>query len=61
MKMGIKVVIVIIAIWLSSALAISVGLYCTHDIRCLFFLLVPALMKIRIIDKKEVEDGNDGN
>lgn len=59
--MGIKVVIVIIAIWLSSALAISVGLYYTHDIRCLLFLLIPALMKIRIINKKVVEDGNDDN
>ena len=44
--MGIKVVIVIIAIWLLSVLAISVGLYYTHDIRCLFFLLIPALMKV---------------
>lgn len=49
MKMGIKVVIVIVAIWLSSALAISVGLYCTHDIRCLFFLLIPALMRVNIV------------
>ena len=48
-----KGVMAIIAIWLSSALAISIGLYYTHDIRCLFFLLIPAFIRIRVI-----EDGN---
>ena len=46
------------AVWLSSALAISAGLYFTHDIKCLWFLLIPACVKVSMQkdeDKKESE------
>lgn len=37
------VAIINTSMWLGSSIAISVGLYITHDIRCLFFFLIPAL------------------
>jgi len=39
--------LVVLAVWLSSALAIGMGLYITHDMRCLWFLLIPALVRIK--------------
>jgi len=47
---------IVLAIWLSSAIAIGIGIYYTHDIRCLWFLLVPACMSYRSNDKKESEE-----
>ena len=46
----------ILAIWGSTAIAIGIGLYYTHDIRCLWFLLVPTCMRYRSNDKEESED-----
>lgn len=37
------VAIINTAMWLGSSLAISIAIYFTHDIRCLFFFLIPAL------------------
>ena len=34
----------VLAVWLSVSIAISVGLYFTHDMRCLWFLLIPAFI-----------------
>lgn len=42
--------------WLSVAIAISVGIYITHEWKCLFFLILPSLYDLK---SKEVEDGND--
>lgn len=39
------------AIWFSTALAVGAGLYFTHDMRCLWFMIIPAFMSIRT--KKE--------
>ena len=36
-----------LAIWGSTAIAIGLAIYYTHDIRCLWFLLVPALINIK--------------
>jgi len=36
-----------LAIWGSTAIAIGVAIYYTHDIRCLWFLLVPMFMNIK--------------
>lgn len=36
----------ILAVWGSASLAIGVALYYTHDIRCLWFLLIPAVMSL---------------
>lgn len=48
---------VVLAIWGSVAVAIGIGLYYTHDIRCLWFLLIPAFMSYRSSnDKTESED-----
>ena len=43
MKSTTAVAIINTAIWLSTSIAISVGLYYTKDIRCLWFLLIPSL------------------
>ena len=34
----------VLAVWGSASLAIGIALYYTHDIRCLWFLLIPAFM-----------------
>ncbi len=47
---------IVLAIWLSSAIAIGIGIYFTHDIKCLWFLLIPAFMRIH--DDNESEDEN---
>ena len=36
-----------LAIWGSTALAIGVAIYFTHDMRCLWFLLIPACVRIK--------------
>lgn len=36
--------IAIASIWISSAAAVGVALYFTHNINCLWFLLIPALI-----------------
>ena len=50
-----------LTVWGSAALAIAAALYFTHDIRCLWFLLIPTFMEIRTGDNKENkdEDGRD--
>ena len=47
---------VILAVWGSTAMAIGIALYYTHDIRCLWFLLIPACMSFRSNDKAKSED-----
>jgi len=37
---------IVFAIWGSAAIAIAMALYITHDMRCLWFLLIPAFMRI---------------
>ena len=51
-----KFVLAIAAIWVPCAVAVSVGLYFTRDIRCLWFLLIPA----RISVKTGSSDNSDG-
>lgn len=48
---------IVLAIWGSAAIAISVAIYYTHDIRCLWFLLIPMCMSVRGSNKAESEDG----
>ncbi len=36
-----------LAIWGSAAIAIGIAVYVTHDMRCLWFLLIPASMSLR--------------
>lgn len=48
----------VLAVWGSAALAIAAALYFTHDIRCLWFLLVPTFMRIQTEDNKENDDEN---
>lgn len=45
-------VLTVAAVWFSSALAISVSLYFTRDMRSLWFLIVPLLVNIKV-DKEE--------
>ena len=44
------------AMWLGSSFAISVAIYCTHDMRCLFFFLIPALSGYTTKTTKVVEE-----
>ena len=40
--------LILLAVWGSVAVAISVGLYFTRDIRCLFFFIIPLLKNMSI-------------
>ena len=42
----------VLAVWLSSAIAIGIAVYFTHDIRCLWFLLIPASISFRSKEPK---------
>ena len=46
---------IVLAVWLSSALAISVTVYVTHDMRCLWFLLIPACIRFKSNEDPESE------
>lgn len=43
----------ILAVWGSTAVAIGVTAYFTHDIRCLWFLLIPAFMSFKTGNDKD--------
>jgi hypothetical protein len=43
------------AVWFSTALAVCVGLYFTRDVRCLFFMLIPTLIRVYTNEKTEEE------
>ena len=47
MNRNIAVALSLFAIWGSSAAAIIAGLYFTKDPKCLFGLIIPALMRVR--------------
>jgi hypothetical protein len=47
---------IVLAIWGSTAIAIAVALYYTHDIRCLWFLLIPMCMSVKDNNNEESED-----
>jgi len=46
----------ILAIWSSTAIAIGIAIYYTHDMRCLWFLLIPACISFRNNNKKGEEE-----
>ncbi len=46
----------ILALWGSVAIAIAAAVYFTHDMRCLWFLIIPACIRIEINNDKESED-----
>ena len=37
----------VLSVWGSAAIAIGIALYYTHDMRCLWFLLIPACIRFR--------------
>lgn len=45
----------ILAVWGSAVIAIGIAIYYTHDMRCLWFLLIPACISFRNNDR-ESED-----
>lgn len=45
----------VLAVWGSCAIAISVALYYTQDMRCLWFLIIPMLMNFSTAKKKKGE------
>jgi hypothetical protein len=49
---------VVLAIWGSTAMAIGIALYYTHDMRCLWFLLIPMCMSFH--SDNNTDNGDDG-
>lgn len=45
----------VLAVWGSVAIAIGITVYYTHDMRCLWFLLIPTLISFRDDDKGSEE------
>ena len=39
--------------WLSVSIAISVALYFTHSIHCLWFFIIPLLIRVKTGDENE--------
>ena len=46
----------ILAVWSLAAITIGIALYYTHDIRCLWFLLIPACVSFRSNNKESEEN-----
>ena len=49
----------VLSVWGSTALAISVAIYYTHDMRCLWFLLIPAMMSFHKDQKKNDKEEDE--
>lgn len=51
-----KLVLVVYGlIWLSVSIAISIAIYFTHDIKCLWFFIIPALIRIKTGEDEDEE------
>ena len=48
-----KMWIAVAAVWISVALAVSVGIYFTHSMHCLWFMLIPTCISFKSSDNKE--------
>ena len=48
---------VVLAIWGPTAMAIGIALYYTHDMRCLWFLLIPMCMSFH--SDNNTDNGGD--
>ena len=48
--------IAVASIWISVSLAVIAGIYFTRDMRCLWFLLIAACMRVGSKDEKEEKD-----
>lgn len=48
--------IAILSIWLSTAMAVSIGIYYTHNANCLWAMLIPSFMSIK--NSKEKDEDN---
>lgn len=56
-KNNIDLALAVAAVWLSVSLAVIAGIYFTRDMRCLWFLLIAACVRIGIkCDDEEKKD-----
>ncbi len=44
------------SMWFETALAVIAGLYFTHSIHCLWFMLIPTIMRFRSISDDKTND-----
>ena len=47
--------------WLSVSLAVCVGIYYTHSIKCLWFLLIPTLINVKVSDNNNDKSDKDND
>lgn len=59
MKRSSMIWLAYIIAWLSTSLAVCVGIYFTHSIKCLWFLLIPGLINIKSSSNDDDEFGED--
>ena len=48
-----KLVLLVASVWISTAAAVIAGLYFTHSIHCLWFMLIPVFIRFREKENKE--------
>lgn len=61
MKNHLDAALAIGSAWLATAFAVAVGIYYTHSIHCLWFMIIPLCLRIKSVEKtqsnnKEKED-----
>lgn len=44
------------SMWFATALAVIAGLYYTHSIHCLWFMLIPTIIRLRSISDDKTND-----
>lgn len=46
--------------WVAVSVAVSIGLYFTRNIHCLWFLLIPSFVSVKHDSKDEVNPNSEG-
>lgn len=43
-------------VWVSVSIPISIAIYFTHNINCLWFFIIPALIRVKTNDKGDEDE-----
>ena len=54
-----KLFLCLLAVWGSVGAAISVALYYTHDMRCLWFFIIPLFVNIKFERQKDGKESKE--
>ena len=52
-----KLVLIVYGLmWVSVSIPVSIGIYLTHNINCLWFLIIPALIRVKTKDEGDEDE-----